>query len=460
MATQQQTEDQSKKEFRELLEQYSAKLPKVGDVITGRVISVSKGEVQVDIDGIATGLVRGYELIDESGEYSNLSVGDEVSATVLEMENERGLVELSFRSAGHKKAWDKLRVLMQSGEIISVKTVDANKGGLMVLCGNVNGFMPVSQLCPEHYPRIQGGDKNKILDKLKSYIGESFDAKVIDVNEDEEKLIVSEKAAWEVKQKDVISSYTVGDIVEGVVTVITDFGAFVEFGEGLEGLIHISEIAWQRIDDPKEFLRSGNTVKAQIIKIEGSKIFLSMKNLIPDPWKNVKEKYSIGQKVTGKVLKVNPFGLFVELDPEIHGLAHVSELSAKGAVEPSQIATPGSEMEFIIVSIEPGEHRLGLSLKAFAQKPSTSPETSAQDDALSRQREAVARLLELIEQGEGEKNMSVLSNSLEEVAKQFGYTAENMRAIEETAREKILTSLKTAGISEETIQEYVNARHE
>lgn len=379
MASQQtqQAEDQDKKDFRELLDQYSAKLPKVGDVISGKIISVSKGEAQIDIDGIATGLVRGYELIDESGEYSNLQSGDEVNATVLEMENERGLVELSFRSAGHKKAWDKLRAMMQTGEIVSVKTVDANKGGLMVSCGNVNGFMPVSQLCPEHYPRIQGGDKQKILDKLKSYIGEVFEAKVIDVNEDEEKLIVSEKAAWEVKQKDVISSYTVGDTVEGVVTVITDFGAFVEFGDGLEGLIHISEIAWQRIDDPKEFLRSGQKVHAQIIKIEGSKIFLSMKNLIPDPWANVKEKYTIGQRVTGKVLKVNPFGLFVELDPEIHGLAHVSELSAKGPVEPTSVATPGSEMEFVVVSIEPEQHRLGLSLKALTQKPLAIDESLA-----------------------------------------------------------------------------------
>ncbi|MBI4599358.1 S1 RNA-binding domain-containing protein [Candidatus Uhrbacteria bacterium] len=397
----QQVEDQSKKEFRDLLDQYSAKLPKVGDIISGRVISVSKGEVQIDIDGIATGLVRGYELIDESGEYSDLHIGDEVHATVLEMENERGLVELSFRSAGHQKAWDKLRVLMQSGEIVSVKTIDANKGGLMVSCGNVNGFMPVSQLCPEHYPRIQGGDKNKILDKLKSYIGESFDAKVIDVNEDEEKLIVSEKAAWEVKQKDVISSYTVGDTVEGVVTVITDFGAFVEFGEGLEGLIHISEIAWQRIDDPKEFLRSGQKVKAQIIKIEGSKIFLSMKNLIPDPWKNVKTKYAVGQKVTGKVLKVNPFGLFVELDPEIHGLAHVSELSAKGPVEPSHVATAGVEMEFMVVSIEPEEHRLGLSLKALTQKPASSAD--AQEQPLSSEAQAPQEVPESSEEHQAEE---------------------------------------------------------
>lgn len=361
--TQQLADEQSKKEFRELLDQYSAALPKVGDIITGTVLSVSRGEVQIDISGIASGVVRGAELIDESGEYSNLAIGNEVSATVLELENERGLLELSFRSAGHKKAWDQLRQMCQSGEIVTVKATDANKGGLMVVCGNVSGFMPVSQLCPEHYPRIQGGDKNKILEKLKSYTGENFEVKIIDADEQEEKLIVSEKAAWEVRQKDVISSYKVGDIIEGVVTVITDFGAFVEFGQGLEGLVHISEIAWQRIDDPKEFLRSGQRIKVQIIKIEGSKIFLSMKNIIPDPWKNVKERYNVGQLVKGKVLKVNPFGLFVELDPEIHGLAHVSELSTKPNIDPTTIAAPGDTIEFRIVSIDPEEHRLGLSLK-------------------------------------------------------------------------------------------------
>ncbi|MBI4253006.1 S1 RNA-binding domain-containing protein [Candidatus Uhrbacteria bacterium] len=375
--TQQLADEQSKKEFRELLDQYSAALPKVGDIITGTVLSVSKGDVQIDINGVATGVVRGMELVDESGEYSNLKLGDEVSATVLELENERGLFELSFRSAGHKKAWDHLRQLCQSGEIVTVKSVDANKGGLMVVCGNVSGFMPVSQLCPEHYPRIQGGDKNKILEKLKSYTGESFEVKIIDADEQEEKLIVSEKAAWEVRQKDVISSYKVSDNIEGVVTVITDFGAFVEFGQGLEGLVHISEIAWQRIDDPKEFLRSGQKIKAQIIKIEGSKIFLSMKNLIPDPWKNVKDRYAVGQLVKGKVLKVNPFGLFVELDPEIHGLAHVSELSTKTNVDPTTIASQGDMVEFRIVSIEPEEHRLGLSLKAFKEESGISNPATA-----------------------------------------------------------------------------------
>lgn len=360
-------ETKESQEYKDLLTQYSAEYPKVGDTVTGAIVSIGKNEVQVDIGGYAIGIARGFELIDESGEYSHLKAGDEVTATVLDLENEQGALELSFRSAGHKKAWDKLVELMESGDIVQARIVDANKGGLMVSLGKTQGFLPVSQLCPEHYPRIQGGDKSKILERLKQYVGEDFDVKVIDVNDAEDRLIVSEKAAWEVRQKDVISRYKVGDIVEGKATVITDFGVFVEFGEGLEGLVHISELAWQRIEDPKDVVRTGDMVKAQVIKIDGSKIFLSMKRLVDDPWMRVRDTWNIGQRVTGKVLKVNPFGLFVELSPDIHGLAHISELANKPVSDPHEIAKVGDEMEFQIVSIEPEEHRLGLSIKALSQ---------------------------------------------------------------------------------------------
>ncbi|MBI2644602.1 S1 RNA-binding domain-containing protein [Candidatus Uhrbacteria bacterium] len=377
MQTDNQKDIAVKTAYKQLMEDHGAHLPKIGDVVTGNVMSVGKNEVYVDVDGIATGIARGYELIDESGDYSHLAVGDEVSATVLEMDNEYGVLELSFRSAGHKKAWDRLSQLQNEHIIIQAKITEANKGGLMVTYGNVHGFMPVSQLCPDHYPRIQGGDKNKILEKLKSYIGQTFDVKVIDVNEEEQKLIVSEKAAWEDRQKDVISSYKPGDVIEGTVTVITDFGVFVKFGKGLEGLVHISELAWQRIDDPKDFIQPGQRIKASIIKIDGSKIFLSMKKLVDDPWRHVSERYKIGQKVRGKVLKVNPFGLFVELDPEIHGLAHISELSHKQISDPHQIAQPGDDLDFIVVSVEPQDHRLGLSIKALTRQQEQKQEEQA-----------------------------------------------------------------------------------
>ncbi|MFH1172983.1 MAG: S1 RNA-binding domain-containing protein, partial [bacterium] len=314
-------------DFKQLLkDQQFTQLPQVGDIIKGKIIGLAKNEIQLDINGIASGVVRGRETYDESGEYANLKLGDEVEATVLEIENENGNIELSLRYAGHKKAWSRLNDLKEANEVVKVKVVDANKGGLMVKVGNMDGFLPVSQLNPEHYPRIQGGDKNKILEKLKSFAGQYLDAKVITADEKDEKLIVSEKAAWEESQKDVIGNFKVGDTVTGEVTAVTDFGVFVKFNDNLEGLVHISEIAWQRIDDPKDFIKVGQEVKAEIIGIEGSKIFLSMKKLLTDPWKDVAQKYKVGELVEGTVLKVNPFGLFVELDKDIHGLAHVSEL--------------------------------------------------------------------------------------------------------------------------------------
>lgn len=340
------------------------KIPRVGDVVTGTVIGSGRREIRLDIEGIATGVVRGRELFAESAEYNNLVPGETVEATVIEEENENGEMELSFRFAGQQKAWDELRKLFTSGESVPTKILEANKGGLIVRLSHITGFLPVSQLSPEHYPRVSGGDKNKILDKLKSYVGTSMNVRVIDVNEEEEKLIVSEKIVWEDEQKNILTKFGIGDIIEGEVTAVADFGAFVKF-DSLEGLVHISEIAWQRIDHPRDLLKIGQTVKAEIIGIEGSKIFLSMKKLIKDPWANVYERYNVGDVVKGTVLKVNPFGFFVELDAEIHGLAHVSELSSKPIADVSELAKPGDILDFKIVSIEPKEHRLGLSLKAL-----------------------------------------------------------------------------------------------
>lgn len=377
-------------EFQTLLEEGGyLQIPKAGDVIQGKIISVGRKEIRLDIDGVRTGVVRGRELFAESTEYSNLLPGEEVQATVLEFENENGEMELSFRFAGQQKAWEELRRLFTTGETIDVKILEANKGGLLIRLHHITGFLPVSQLSPEHYPRVTGGDKNKILEKLKSYTGHKMDVRVIDVNEQDEKLIVSEKAVWEDAQKNVLSQYRVGSQIEGEVTALADFGAFVKF-DSLEGLVHISEIAWQRIDHPRDLLKIGQTVKAEIIGIEGSKIFLSMKKLVDDPWKGVSERYQIGSLVEGTVLKVNPFGFFVELDPEIHGLAHVSELSTTPAVDPDTIAKEGETLTFRIVSIEPDEHRLGLSVKAvdekewkkmnsIEEKPDTTIETTSED---------------------------------------------------------------------------------
>ncbi|MCB9803149.1 S1 RNA-binding domain-containing protein [Candidatus Nomurabacteria bacterium] len=354
-------------------------IPKVGDLVDGKVISLSKNEVYLDLDGLTTGVIRGREIYDESDDSSSLKIGDTATATVVDLENENGYMELSFREAGHKKAWNRLEKLTKEGEVVASRVMDANKGGLMIKIGNVMGFLPVSQLTTEHYPRIEGGDKSKILTHLKSFIGQDLRTKIIDVNEKEEKLIVSEKAAWDEKQRVRVSKYQVGDRVKGVITGVVDFGAFVEFDDNIEGLVHISELAWQRIDDPRDIIKVGDPVEAEIIEIDDTKISLSLKKLQKDPWAIVAEKYKVGQKIKAKVLKVNPFGVFVELDKDIHGLVHISELSDKKVNKPEDLVKVGEDYEFVILSIEPKEHRLGLSLKAAQEKPKKKEEAETKE---------------------------------------------------------------------------------
>jgi len=347
--------------------------PSVGEVIKGKVISVGRNEVRLDINGLAIGLIRGPELDPNA----HLTVGEEVEATVVQLDNEFGELELSLKGADKKKSWEKLQEIFAKGEVFPVKILEANKGGLLVRLEGITGFLPVSQLSPENYPRVSGGDKGQILEKLKGMVGNSLDVKVIDVSEDMGKLIVSEKAVWESKQESVISKYKIGDLVEGDVTAVTDFGAFVRFETNLEGLVHISEIAWQRIDHPRDVLKVGDHVRAEIINLEGSKIFLSMKKLIEDPWKKVGDRFKVNQMVSGKVIKINPFGLFVELDPDIHGLAHISELSAKPVKDVNEIARIGDEFDFRIVSIDPENHRLGLSLRKQKDEKKEEEEVKA-----------------------------------------------------------------------------------
>jgi small subunit ribosomal protein S1 len=348
-------------DFGKMLDKDDFKAPEVGELIKGIVISASKSEVKIDIEGFLTGVVRGPELYEEDEAYANLKPGDEAESTVIEGENENGELELSFRFAGQEKAWSGLFEAYEENTNIEVRVIDANKGGLLVKYRQIPGFLPVSQLAPENYPRVSGGDKGKILEKLRSFVGRDFETKVVTLDENDDKIIFSEKEAWNEKQKDVISKYEVGIKVEGTITAITDFGVFISFGENLEGLIHISELAWQRIDDPSDLYKVGDKIDASVISLEGPKIFLSAKKLIKDPWSDVGEKYKLGQIVDGRILKVNPFGLFVSLDADIHGLAHVSQLGLAPKQKINEKFKADVTLKFEIVSMEPKDHRLGLS---------------------------------------------------------------------------------------------------
>ena len=355
-----------------LLEQDKIKIPQENDVVLGKVISASKSEVRLDIDGVFIGVVRGPELYFEAEEFANLKAGDEVEATVIDEENERGVLELSFKRAGQEKAWNKLEQALKDKEIIKVKVMEANKGGLLVRYYQIGGFLPVSQLSPENYPRVSGGDKTKILEKLKSFIGQEIEVNVINLGQDSDKIIFSEKDVWNKRQKHIIDKYKIGMVVDGKISAVTNFGVFISFGEGMEGLIHISELAWQRIDSPEKIYQVGDSIKAEIVNLDNNKIFLSAKRIIEDPWKKAVEKYKVGDIVKGQILKINPFGLFVKLDEEIHGLAHITQLGINIKEKINNLFNVGDDLNFEILSISPNDHRLGLKLHKEEKKTKSS----------------------------------------------------------------------------------------
>lgn len=367
-----ETDTQNDSAMKSLMAESTFEFPEMGDTIEGEVIEVSSNEIYLDLAPFGTGVVMGKEIKDGLGT-GKLKIGDKVQATVIDMENEDGYIELSIREASYEKAWDDLESKRDTGDKVSTKVLSANKGGLLVEINGISGFLPVSQLSSKNYPRVEDGDKNKILNLLKKLVGQELEVKIIDADRETEKLIASEKAAQSEKDMEAISDLNVGDTVHGEISGVVDFGAFVKFSlaktEGeetsrqMEGLVHISELAWQLIEDPRTIVKVGDKVEAKIIGIDGDKISLSMRALQEDPWSAIANKYTTGDVVSGTVNKINHFGAFVYLDKDIHGLAHISEMSESfpGRTLDELIKT-GEKYDWRILSIEPKEHRMGLVL--------------------------------------------------------------------------------------------------
>lgn len=357
--------------------------PAVGDVLKGIVIDVSPSAIYLDLGPIGTGLVLGKETKDGLAMNTKMVIGDEATATLIDLENDEGYIELSIREASYEKAWEDLRNKMKNEDTVSTRILDANKGGLMIEVNGITGFLPVSQLSSQNYPRVDDGDRNKILELLKLLINQELGVRILDADQDAEKLIVSEKAAQSEQERKIISELTKGEVISGEVSGVVDFGAFVKFqapgrdeGDQLEGLVHISELAWQLIDNPRELVKVGDAVEAKIIGIDDTRISLSMKALKRDPWSVITEKYTIGEVYEGTVDKINHFGAFVYLDSDIHGLAHVSEFQENypGKKMEEMIAT-GKQFNWKILSIDAKEHRMGLVLvKDVSAKGKKDPE--------------------------------------------------------------------------------------
>ena len=340
------------------------KLYRVGDIVEGIIVGTGRSAVYLDLGAQGTGIIYGKEFIEEKNALKDIEIGEKLAAKVTDLENDKGYIELSLKEAGKDLTWDTLKEKKESEEMMKVKITGANKGGLLAEINNMQAFLPVSQLSQEHYPKIEDGDSGKILRALQEFVDTEMEVQIFDVDPKEEKIILSERSKERSKIKEILEHYKPGDVVDGVITGIVDFGAFLKFGkegEEVEGLIHISEIDWQIIDDPSKFLKVGDKVKAKVIDISRGRASLSLKALKEDPWKTAETKYKKFDVIQGKITKLNPFGAFVEIEPQIQGLCHISEFGTKTKME--EVLTVGKTYPFQILEINSTEHRMSLKLQ-------------------------------------------------------------------------------------------------
>jgi small subunit ribosomal protein S1 len=342
----------------DLLNEEAAQQLTAGEVVEGKVLSVRKHEIWIDLGAYGIGLVPRREI----GFARNLNEEDTVTASVVDTEMDEGYALLSLRKAAKDRGWDEIKRVFDAGETIEVTAYDANRGGLLIELEGIRGFLPVSQLSAEHYPRVSGADKDEILQRLNAIIGKSLTVRILDADRKQNKLIFSEKEAVRENMQQRFEQLKVGDVVKGVITGVVDFGAFVNV-DGIEGLIHISEISWERVNNPSDYVKVGDVVEAKIIAIDKDRLSLSLKQLQEDPWVKEVEKFNKGDDVEGTVTRITPFGAFIQISPAVEALVHITELGEGEGADPEKLFKLNEKKHFVILDIDKENRKISLSLK-------------------------------------------------------------------------------------------------
>jgi small subunit ribosomal protein S1 len=333
--------------------------PKDGDIIEGTVLALDRAKLYIDLPPFGTGVIYGREYMNAREVIKRVNVGDVVQAKVISTDTKDGYIELSLKEARQAIIWAEAEEAVKNKTQFELLIKEANKGGLILEWQGIMGFLPASQLKAEHYPRVIDGDKDKILDELRKLVGTKLPVSLISAAPKEGKLIFSEKGVDDKEKKEIIEHYMVGDAVDGEVTGMVDFGVFVKLEEGLEGLVHISEIDWGLVDDPRHFFKVGDKVKVKIIDIKDGKVSLSVKALKANPWTEASGKYNKGDKVEGVVIKFNKHGALASIEEGIAGLVHVSEFGSEEKLRGS--LELGKRYPFTISLFDPKEMRMALS---------------------------------------------------------------------------------------------------
>ncbi len=347
-------------------------LPKAGDIRQGEVIERLKNAILIDIGAKSEGIISGNELemLDDDAR-ELLAVGNQVNVYVVDPEDDEGNIILSYLKAAEEKDWQMVDELARNNEAYQGKVVGHNKGGLLVQVGQLRGFMPISQLANS---RNFNRDRST-TDQLRVIVGKPITAKVIEVDRSRNRLILSERAALKERRAEqrerLLTELRDGDVKTGRVVNLTDFGAFVDIG-GIEGLVHISELSWKRVNDPRDVLELGQEVEVYVLDVdqERQRVALSLKRLETDPWTIVDQLYEEGQLVEANVTKLAQFGAFARIldDYELEGLIHISELSDDRVTHPREVLKPGQTVTLRIIRVDPEQRQIGLSLKQVSSE--------------------------------------------------------------------------------------------
>jgi small subunit ribosomal protein S1 len=333
--------------------------PKEGDIIEGKVLALDRARLYIDLPPFGTGVIYGREYMNAREVIKRTNVGDIVQAKVVSTSTKDGYIELSLKEARQAVLWAEAEEAVKNKGQFELLVKEANKGGLILEWQGIAGFLPASQLKAEHYPRVVDGDKDKILEELRKLVGTKILVSMIGAQPKEGKLIFSEKGFDDKEKRELIANYQVGDAVEGEVTGMVDFGVFVKLEEGLEGLVHISEIDWGLVDDPRHFFKVGDKVRVKIIDIKDGKVSLSVKALKDNPWQVAAGKYNKGDKVEGVVIKFNKHGALASIEEGIAGLVHVSEFGTDEKLKAN--LELGKRYPFTISLFDPKEMRMALA---------------------------------------------------------------------------------------------------
>jgi len=336
-----------------------------GQIVKGTVVQINDDEVLVDIGYKSEGILPFHEL-GPGGKQKPENVvkrGDEIDVYVMKVEDAEGNVLLSKRRADAAVKWRSLQKAYENDEIIEARVKERVKGGLLVDVG-VRGFVPASHV-----------DRNYVED-LDKYVSKNLRLKIIELDKRRNNVVLSRKEVLEEEyeqcKQEIFSTLEEGQIVEGVVRRITDFGAFVDIGNGVEGLLHVSEMAWSRVRHPSDVVSEGEKIKVMVLRIDRDKerISLGLKQTLPDPWEDIGKRYEVGDVVTGEVTRVVDFGAFVKLEDGVEGLVHISQLADRHVDDPEEVVSSGDEVAVKIVSIDEEARRIGLSIKEVEQEAS------------------------------------------------------------------------------------------